>query len=105
MLQAGRTLAVQLSARSQKIQAKQIPAKLIMDGLQTLTTFLERLLEAAVVFEDMANTHPEDDLSGCVTDAKAFKADCNLHTKAFKTLLDKYGPKKEEQPQQQEADQ
>ena len=75
-----------------------------MDGIQTLTTFLERLLEAVVVFEDMANTHPEDDLSSCVTDAKAFKADCMLHTKAFKTLLDKYGPKKEEQ-QQQEADQ
>jgi hypothetical protein len=100
MLQAGRTLAAQLSARSQKIQAKRIS-----DGLNCLTNFLERLLEAVVVYEDMANTHPEDDLSGCVKDAKAFKADCNLHTKAFKTLLDKYGPKKEEQPQQQEADQ
>ena len=89
-----------MSARSQKFKAKQIN-----DGLNCLTKFLERLLEAVVVFEDMANTHPEDDLSGCVTDAKAFKADCNLHTKAFKTLWDKYGPKKEEQPQQQEADQ
>jgi hypothetical protein len=76
-----------------------------MDGIQTLTTFLERLLEAVVCFEDMANTHPEDDLSGCVAEAKAFKADCMLHTKAFKTLLDKYGPKKEEQQQQQETDQ
>ena len=100
MLQAGRTVAAQLSARSKKI-----PAKLIMDGIQTLTTFLERLLEAVVVFEDMANTHPEEGLSSCVTDAKAFKADCMLHTKAFKTLWGKYGPKQEEQPQQQEADQ
>jgi hypothetical protein len=100
MLQAGRTLAAQLSARSKKIQAK-----LIMDGIQTLTTFLERLLEAVVVFEDMANTHPEDDVSGCVNKAKIFKSDCNMHTKAVKILLDKYGPKKEEQPQQQETDQ
>ena len=83
-------------------RSKQIQAKLIMDGIQTLTTFLERLLEAVVVFEDMANTHPDDDLSGCVTEAKTFKADCNMHTKAFKTLLDKYGPKKEEQQQQQQ---
>ena len=100
MLQAGRTLAAQLSARSQKTQVKQIN-----DGLNCLTKFLERLLEAIVVYEDMANTHPEDDLSGCLDEAKIFKSDCNFHTKAVKALLDKYGPKKEEQPQQQDTDQ
>ena len=57
------------------------------------------------MYEDMANTHPEDDLSGCINEAKIFKSDCNFHTKAVKILLDKYGPKKEEQPQQQETDQ
>ena len=100
MLQAGRTFAAQLSARSQKIKEKQIN-----DGLNCLTKFLERLLEAIVVYEDMANTHPEDDLSGCLDEAKIFKSDCNFHTKAVKALLEKYGRKKEEQPQQQVTDQ
>ena len=85
--------------------AKKIQAKPINDGLNCLTKFLERLLDTIVVYEDMANTHPEEDLSACVAEAKTFKADCNMHTKAFKTLWDKYGPKKEEQPQEQEADQ
>ena len=98
-MQAGRTLAAQLSARSQKI-----PARIITDGLQTLTTFLSRVLESLVIFEDMANTHqqPDDDLSGCINDAKAMKANCATHTRAFKVLLDKYGPKKPEQQKEED---
>ena len=98
-MQAGRTLAAQLSARSQKI-----PARIITDGLQTLTTFLNRVLESLVIFEDMANTHqqPDDDLSGCINDARAMKSNCATHTKAFKALLDKFGPKKPEQQKEEE---
>ena len=96
----GRTLAAQYGARSNKITAK-----LITDAIQTLTMFVERLLESIVCFEDMAKTHSGEDLTGCMNDAKAMKANCATHAKAFKVLLDKWGLKKAEEQKEETPDQ